>query len=762
MSAEQSALSAARHLAEHGVPIFLAEPILDAAGEWNPSAGTNGYCLPRGWQTTTADPAVLDGWRPGMGIAAVMGHGVDGLDIDPRNGGTGSAAEMGAAGAMPCVYGVQGTPSQGWHGLIRSLGVRSRDGVMPGIDLKAGTQGQGHGFLWLAPTRKLSKATGEIAAYSWDQLPDLDGLDPADDSGEPLAARIAALRAGTSTPADQIGSGDAPVFAELAKGQQAAVRRYLDAIERDERAALAEVATWPEGKADDRGRGWQKVTADLANRLGRLARATWTPWALDDAEQTLRRVVPATVAQAVDLDTVWKAQRGRRSPESWPAKLDAPQVTLDEMAGTAGKPPVPVAPPVAVPLDGEAQFWSSYPQLQHIERFALARMCSPWAVLGAVLVRLLCSVPPSVQLPPTIGKRASLNAFLALVAGSGGGKGATLGCAEDAVTLGGLDFLTTQPGSGEGITHAYARVVTPRDEPPRVEMLRHSVLFEMSEIDTLTALLGRNGSTLGPVLRALAMGERLGHSYVAADKRVTLAAHSYRAGLIVGVQPERAEALLGEADGGTPQRFLWMPATDPRITADTPTEPEPLHIDGQTWMSGPHVLALPAEVESIVKEAQAARNRGEGDALDGHAILTRLKVTAALTFLLGRRTLTVEVWEMAGLVMAVSDRTRGSVQATLARRMQESNAARGRAAGHQQIAAQAVSEEAAEKRVAASVRRKLTAAGREGMTRGALRRVISSPDRGHFDPAVDALVTAGDVEIVPSERGKRLLWRADQ
>ena len=54
---------------------------------------------------------------------------------------------------MPTVYGVAASPSNGWHGFVQSMGVRSHDNVLPGIDVKAGDpDGQGRGFVFLAPT----------------------------------------------------------------------------------------------------------------------------------------------------------------------------------------------------------------------------------------------------------------------------------------------------------------------------------------------------------------------------------------------------------------------------------------------------------------------------------------------------------------------------------------------------------------------------------------------------------------------------------
>jgi len=71
-SPEQAAgLDAARHLAAHGVPIFLAKP-----ADTIPEGGHNGtgYWLPKRWQGSVPDPAALDDWAPRVAVCAVMGH----------------------------------------------------------------------------------------------------------------------------------------------------------------------------------------------------------------------------------------------------------------------------------------------------------------------------------------------------------------------------------------------------------------------------------------------------------------------------------------------------------------------------------------------------------------------------------------------------------------------------------------------------------------------------------------------------------------
>jgi hypothetical protein len=178
---QERALEIARAMAAAGIPVFVAP-------EGWPEVKSAAV---RGWQTTAPNPAYIDAWQPGKRLCAVMGHGLDLVDLDTRNGG--DIAKLN--GGMPTVYGVASTPSGGWHGFIKSLRVRSRDGLLPGIDVKAGDdRGQGRGFAFIAPTVKPSKVTGELRAYQWVRPPDLDALRAAADdrSGEKLAALVRA------------------------------------------------------------------------------------------------------------------------------------------------------------------------------------------------------------------------------------------------------------------------------------------------------------------------------------------------------------------------------------------------------------------------------------------------------------------------------------------------------------------------------------------------------------------------------------------
>jgi len=266
-----AALAAARHLAEAGVPLFLATP--------DPGAPT-GFRLPNGWQHTSADPAVVDIWRPGMALGAVCGVGLDVVDVDPRNGG--SEAQLN--GSMPTVYAIAATPSDGAHYFVRSMGVRKgRPRGTTGIDVQAGApDGQGRGFVFLAPTVRVSKTTGQPRPYRWQQLPDPHQLARrnADLSGGRLAELMTTPPA-TSAPAP----GD---FMSLGPLDMVELGRVDELVDREggRDNAVAKVAQALRGKG-----GWQ-----LKDVLVYMRATVWPeldqsrgghPYPLDQFEATI-------------------------------------------------------------------------------------------------------------------------------------------------------------------------------------------------------------------------------------------------------------------------------------------------------------------------------------------------------------------------------------------------------------------------------------------------------------------------------------------
>jgi hypothetical protein len=441
-----------------------------------------------------------------------------------------------------------------------------------------------------------------------------------------------------------------------------------------------------------------------------------------------------------------------------------------------------------LPTDAEMEaFWGARPELERLRTFARARRVGPWAVFGTALARLLTTIPPSVVLPPTTGSFASLNFFVALVAPSGFGKNAAEKVAADALETATYVFVTT-PGSGEGIPKLYAYKRKPRGQDWEQVNVRNAAMFSVPEVDTFAALTARGGSTLGPELRKAWMGEQLGFWWSDAEKRVTIMEHRYRMTMVVGVQPGRGGVLLQDADGGTPQRFIWLPTTDPKAPDEPPEEPEPWQLrewpkpqpatydtddeDGTKLKFGPavhemkldvpqdksefHVLELPVCAVEAIQQKQLEKLREEvpeDEALDAHAMLAQLKVATALMWMNGRTDMVDEEdWNLADVVMRVSNATRANVAAALRTKASVENVRRGRAEGERAVASESVRRQAAVLRVAENMMRHIEVEGGE-IARIMLRnKKIARRDRDeYFDDAEALLLVQGRIEKVETE-----------
>lgn len=401
------------------------------------------------------------------------------------------------------------------------------------------------------------------------------------------------------------------------------------------------------------------------------------------------------------------------------------------------------------PPPGHPEFWEARPELAHIAAFARARRACPWAVLGVVLARVVVAVPSWVVLPPLVGTSASLNTFIALVSGSGGGKGASESAATDAVDVGRIDSAGV--GSGEGLAHLFMR----KEKRGGVVQHREAVLMKVTEIDTLAALGDRRGATLLPELRKAWSGEDLGFAYADPTKALPLPAHRYRLALVAGVQPGRAQWVLDDADGGTPQRFLWLPAQDPGAPDLAPACP-----DRWTWtrpdfgvadyFTSRVTMPVVETARRVIDEARLARLRGDGEALDGHALLARLKAAAALGLLAGRGEVTEEDWQLSGALGALSDATRTGVVEHLRRDASKRNRGRAEAEAERAITVRDRQEEDAVKKACAYVLRKLRGAP-DGLIGAELSRGTTGARRMILPVALEKLAETG--EIVSSEVG---------
>lgn len=301
---QKTALDHARHLAEHGAPIFVARADTSALG----------FRLPPGWQRTEPNPSVVNHWRAGDALCLVTGVLVDVVDVDPRNGGDRAALN----GSMPNTYGQQSTPSGGTHDLIAPLGI-PKGKASPGIDVQAGDpSGEGRGFVFLAPTERPSKVTGEVRSYEWVIEPDVGMLLIGDDdSGTALRNVVASLGSPTYDGPDY----DGPAYDDLTDAQRQQADRYVADLLDKWAAVLDEAQDWPEGQTDDRGRGWEALSRDFAWAVARLEVSPWT--GLEDGGDVYDKTMPDAIAANEKCQGKWdralvaKAARQPVEPPPW-------------------------------------------------------------------------------------------------------------------------------------------------------------------------------------------------------------------------------------------------------------------------------------------------------------------------------------------------------------------------------------------------------------------------------------------------------------
>lgn len=393
----------------------------------------------------------------------------------------------------------------------------------------------------------------------------------------------------------------------------------------------------------------------------------------------------------------------------------------------------------------DEEFFSATPELRTIYQWARARYAAPWAVFGAVLLRVSASTGPEVQLPGIIGGRASLNLLAAFVSPSGGGKGISDKVAREVWPA---PIIERPIGSGEGIA---ATFVPPKKDGQ--EAITRAI-FSVPEIDTLAGIAGRQGSILLAQLKSMAMGELLGQSNASDATTRIVQAHTYRCCLSVGAQPGHCGVIFSDTSGGTPQRFLWFPTTDPDMPATPAADPGPLDTALPVWARAStdamEIQYGPEEIAQTVIAAHIARQRGDSEALDGHALLTRCKVAAVLAVLHHRMVVSELDWQLSETVMSVSDRTRDWILSEAKRADREKARAR--------ALRQAEFNDVIDNRLLDGVKNSIIRTlERDGEQAGnALRSRMGKRERRDlFDQAVSLLEHEGRVVAITVDRGVR-------
>ena len=401
-------------------------------------------------------------------------------------------------------------------------------------------------------------------------------------------------------------------------------------------------------------------------------------------------------------------------------------------------------------------FWDARHYLAHIRLAAHARYLPADAVLGAVLTRVSYLTPPQLLLPAIVGSQGSLDVIHAIVGPSGMGKTQAMRTARDLLPGRPGDDRDGLPiGSGEGIIEAYYGTAEIEGDEGRKtkerQQIHTAVLFEVDEGQVLGELGQRSGSTLFTNLRSAWSGGNVGQTNASADRTRLLKSGRYRFAMVVGIQPEKADALLSDAAGGTPQRFAWFTATDPTAPSDPP--PWPGELD---WRSPQRSITNRQPTwelsvdSSIVTEIRVARHQllttGRTE-VESHAYLLRLKLAGLLAVLDRRFDINVEDWQLAEQIHDTSRTVRDTMAAAIDAERADRRAARVEAVTAETVGVEEALEARAVMSMAGSIARKVWRDG-DLTLREAMWACDSKHRRlGSFDEAVEQAVDDGWIRV---------------
>ena len=387
----------------------------------------------------------------------------------------------------------------------------------------------------------------------------------------------------------------------------------------------------------------------------------------------LRFVDAGALEEDMVLDALWTAAQKVPADEPYSRQEFEVSVRSARQYAEESGPVLPETTPTKMAqadFEGieEVDLWSATPRLQHIAQAADSLGRNRLAMLAVTLARILAEVDPNVSLPGVrdgaIGTRASINLGVALVGSSGQGKSTFKGASADLL---GRDqrAIEGDPSTGQGLIQAYLE--WDADAGQNVLKSDPRRIFIVDEIDKLGALGTDTGSTLLGEIRTMLTGGSTGSMNATKERQRMLHAGTYNFQLVIGVQPARAAALLDGRDAGTPQRFIWVPVTDPKTALhpdDRPSWPGELGWNDAFLLGfevGEPIVRYPdwllEELKDYDYKISLESSHGGELSRHGHQNLLRLKVATGIAFLHESPVIEDLHVEITDMILASSRRT---------------------------------------------------------------------------------------------------------
>jgi hypothetical protein len=427
-------------------------------------------------------------------------------------------------------------------------------------------------------------------------------------------------------------------------------------------------------------------------------------------------------------------------------------------------------PHLAADIPVADDFWESREILGYLHDLALARIVSPWGLLGYTLALVSATTDHTLILPGLGSSVTSMNLFLAAVGPTGAGKGEVRKAALSVVEYDEALLSMMGAGTGEGFLAGYVEASS-----RGCTRTHYNAFVLVDEVTTLTKIGDRQGATAEGIICSAWSGERLAFQTSDRNKRRTVEAHSYRMGMAMGVQPMLAGPFIKGVAQGLTQRFLWLPTREPQTRLVE--EPEPRTIKPpKMWEAfseddedGPPAGMLPPKLHamhvpgSIMEEIANDRLARTHESLlvnnpDSHRMQMKLRVAANLAIMDGRSDkITYEDWQLADQVMQVSDYHRKFVTTAVNESARSASAAAGKydAARQQARDEQLRADDlAAVERVAQVIFRKARKRDKDGevLRKMDVSQAVQSKDRYLQDRAMAYLLADGKLTEVGQDR----------